>query len=87
MKYEIQIGQLIDFDTKQVRPETKLTITKEQFDIIRCFANTKKGKNLEMTYILNECEFTVVPLIEPRTPVTDDEKKRIWDYFYNLCTP
>ena len=79
MKYEIQIGQAIDLETKSVRPERTMSITKDQFDIIRCFANTKIGKNLETTYILNDCEFSVVPVIQ----MSDGHKKKYEDETVN----
>ena len=78
MKYEIQIGHYIDLDTKSSKPLQTMYITKDQFDIIRRFANTKIGKNLETTYILNDCEFSVVPALDS---VTEEDKKKVFDYF------
>lgn len=78
MKYEIQIGHYIDLDTKSSKPLQTMYITEDQFDIIRRFANTKIGKNLETTYILNDCEFSVVPALDS---VTEEDKKKVFDYF------
>jgi len=62
-KFEIHIGKCIDLKRGISKQERVITITESQFSLIEAFADTKKDKDLNTIYKLNECEFTVVPKI------------------------
>lgn len=59
MEYEIHIGQVTNLDTLQPAPKLKFTITSEQFNVIEQFADIELDSELNKTYILNKCRFTV----------------------------
>jgi hypothetical protein len=63
-KYEIHVGKIYDLDSKSYEPKLKWVITEEQFEVIKQFANTKKDKDLNTTYIINDIEFQVWPDFE-----------------------
>lgn len=65
MKYEIHIGKAMDANNLSgIIPIQRIIITEEQFRIIEMFADQKKDKDLNTTYIINKCEFSVVPHFE-----------------------
>jgi hypothetical protein len=60
-KYEIHIGEIFDLTTNIKKPKLVLIITEDQLTIIEHFANQRKDANLNTIYILNECEFSIIP--------------------------
>jgi len=58
--YEIYIGESRDLLGNK-SPRLVISITQEQYDIIKTFASTRKDENLNTIYKLNECEFYVHP--------------------------
>lgn len=60
-RWEIQIGQMFNILTNRVEIKQKIEISTEQFEIIKRFADTRKDEDLNPIYILNSCEFKVVP--------------------------
>lgn len=61
MDYEIHIGEIFDLGDQLPKPAQVIIITQDQFAIIEQFADTKKDRKLNTTYIINQCEFTVTP--------------------------
>lgn len=59
--YEIQIGEVFDLTTNKNKPKQTIYITDEQLRVIEIFANTKKDADLNTVYIINGCEFRIVP--------------------------
>ena len=65
MNYEIQIGEVIDLTTGwTLKPKQVITITEDQFDTIKMFANQRRGPDLNTIYRLNDCEFKVIPSLK-----------------------
>lgn len=60
-KYEIPICNNDNFAT--IEPKQKIIITKEQLEVIETFVNTIKDNKLNTIYILNQCEFKIIPHI------------------------
>lgn len=60
MKYEIHIGEVLELSEgiKEI-PKTKIVITEKQKEILEMFADTKKDKDLNIIYKINDCEFTI----------------------------
>jgi hypothetical protein len=63
-KYELHIGEVVDFINMTKRPRQTLIITKEQLEVIEIFAHQRKDEELNTIYKLNECEFRVYPHYE-----------------------
>jgi hypothetical protein len=61
--YKIHIGEIFDLIANENRPKQTIYITDEQFEVITMFANTKKDADLNTVYIINDCEFKVIPHI------------------------
>ena len=61
MKYEIQIGQIFDLDTKTTKPRQTIIITEEQLMVVEQFANVRMDAELRKIYKLNDCEFIIMP--------------------------
>ena len=60
-KFEIHIGEIFDLESKTKKPKQTMIITREQFAVIEQFADTRKDEYLNTIYILNQCEFKVIP--------------------------
>lgn len=65
MNYEIQIGEVTDFESLQSRPKHTFIITESQFEVIRTFADVVKDEELNEVYVINKCRFKVVPIFTP----------------------
>ena len=63
-KFEIKIGKVFDISTNTTISKQTLIITREQFEVIKYFSDTKKDSELNTIYKINDCEFTVVPFID-----------------------
>lgn len=64
MKYKIEIGKVLRAKQDGLlveAPQQTIIITEEQAEVIKEFAHTRKDKDLNTIYILNECEFRMVP--------------------------
>lgn len=61
--YEIHIGSNYEFQTLKQIPDQVIKITQDQFEIINLFANITKDENLNITYQINNCSFTIHPVI------------------------
>ena len=61
MKYEIHIGEAIDAKTLKTIPKYRMIITEEQKAVIDWFANIEMDSELNKSYKLNACEFTIHP--------------------------
>jgi hypothetical protein len=64
MKYEIQIGKAFEANSLVAVPEQRIEISEEQFEVIKTFANIRKDSKLNDVYILNDCQFRVVPKLD-----------------------
>jgi hypothetical protein len=66
MNYEIHIGEEMFLVNGSIhkKPKQTIIITEDQFQVIKEFASTKKDKDLNTIYILNDVEFKVVPRFE-----------------------
>lgn len=62
--YQINIGKKFNISEGKIEYDRTIPITNDQYDTIKLFANTKKDKDLNTTYILNDCEFTVTPYFD-----------------------
>ena len=60
-KYEIHIGETLDFKTGTKKPKQTIIINKDQLDIIETFANQRKDEELNTVYRINDCEFRIFP--------------------------
>lgn len=63
-KFEIRIGKVFDLEKREFVPEKILIATLNQTQALQEFADQEKDENLEVTYVINECRFKIVPLIE-----------------------
>jgi len=64
MKYKIQIGSIFNIEESRVEPKTVIEISEDQKMLIDQFAWTRKDENLNTIYRINDCEFTMVPVLE-----------------------
>jgi hypothetical protein len=56
MRYEIHIGKIFG-----EKPKQRIVITQAQLIIIERFAHTRKDKDLNTIYKLNDVEFRILP--------------------------
>lgn len=66
-QYEIHIGEITEFPSMNVVPAQKIIISHDQFEVIKTFANTRKDKDLNTIYTLNDCDFKVLAVIDLTT--------------------
>ena len=64
MRYRIEIGSIMNLATQREEPRLSFEINEDEKLLIDIFASTRKDKNLNTIYKLNECEFKVTPIIE-----------------------
>ena len=65
-RYELHIGVTFNIELGVEQPKQKMNISEEQFLLIETFASTFKDKDLNTVYKLNDCEFRVYPVFEPK---------------------
>ena len=53
-KYEILIGAIVDMNTQTIKAEQTIIITQSQLKIIELFAHSRKDKDLNTIYKLND---------------------------------
>jgi hypothetical protein len=75
MKYEL----IIKNDNVLSKPK-KIIITQEQMGVIELFAHQTKNSNLDITYKLNDCEFTATPLMEDMFEVKEQTGSELFDF-------
>lgn len=71
--YEIQIGEVFDLTLNAKKPKQIIIITAQQKEVIELFANQIKDAELNTIYIINDCEFRMIPYFEfdkNNTPVS-----------------
>ena len=66
-EFTICIGTYFDVSKGQDVPKQTIQITQEQLEIIQHFADIKRDAELNVIYKINECEFTIKPILF-RTP-------------------
>ncbi len=64
MNYEIHIGRIWDLKNHRHVPKQIITITEDQRQALVQFANITKDHELNNIYKINDCEFTIVPVIK-----------------------
>ena len=64
MKYEIHIGEIYELESQTKKPKQTMIINEDQRAVIEQFAYTKRDADLNTIYILNQCEFRILPHFE-----------------------
>lgn len=64
MNYCICIGSVYDLNERSNVPAKKMSITKDQMDVLVLFAEKRIDKNCNPIYKIGACEFTIQPDIE-----------------------
>ena len=59
MNYQIKIGKVVDMITGEEKPAFTHIINDDQYRILLMFADQIKDENLNTTFKLNNCLFTV----------------------------